>query len=91
MQVVRFRSAMAHADAVKAAEARLSAFRKVPGLIQKYYMDEGDGWYRGIYIWESRAAMLAYRESDLFNSIPAAYEVAGAPEVDILKIMFTIR
>ena len=42
-------------------------------------------------IWESREAMLAFRETDLAKSIPAVYEVIGAPDVDIHEMLFPLR
>lgn len=53
---------------------RLPAFNNVPGLIQKIFARDPDSnAICGIYFFEDRAALDAYRDSELAKSIPAAY------------------
>ncbi|MCB1956005.1 MAG: YdhR family protein [Rhodocyclaceae bacterium] len=63
--------------------ARVPRFREVPGLIQKIYgRDPASGAACGIYFFESREALLAFRESELARTIPSAFEATEVrPEV----------
>ena len=74
------------------AENRRPAFAQVPGLQQKYFvkLDE-PGRYGGVYIWESREAMEAYRASGLAASTGEAYEVTGETEVETAEILAALR
>jgi Putative mono-oxygenase ydhR len=54
---------------------RRPRFLEVPGLIQKVYgRDEATGDTCGIYFFESKEALAAFRETELAKTIPAAYE-----------------
>ena len=92
VQVVNFKSGLADAQVRARAEERAPQFRALPGLVQKYYVREpATGEYAGIYFWESEAALNEFRNSDLARSIPGAYEVIGAPRVEILEVLFPLR
>lgn len=92
VQIVRFTTAMSDEAFVKVAEERSPAFAQVPGLQQKYFvkLDE-PGRYGGVYIWENRAAMEAYRASDLAASTGDAYEVIGETEVETMEVLAALR
>jgi hypothetical protein len=50
-------------------------FREVPGLVQKIYGRDGaTGDVCGIYFFESKDALEAFRETELARTIPSAYE-----------------
>lgn len=54
---------------------RRPRFKEVPGLIQKVYgRDESTGEVCGIYFFESKEALAAFRETELAKTIPTAYE-----------------
>jgi len=92
IQIVKFETTLTEDEVVAVANERIEKFRALPGLIQKYYVRlAGPNHYGGVYIWESREAMAAYRQSDLASSIPAAYQVKGAPTIEILEAMFPLR
>lgn len=92
VQFVKFESGLTDDDVRRTMEERAPQFRALPGLVQKYYVHEPEtGEYAGIYIWESEEALDEFRNSDLARSIPAAYEVAGAPRVEILEVLFPLR
>ena len=92
IQLVRFESELAEDEVLAVARERADRFRAMPGLLQKYYVRLGQpNRYGGVYIWESRDAMNAYRESDLAASIPEAYKVVGKPNVEILETLFRLR
>lgn len=92
MQIVRFQSSLPFEEVQKTAEARSAEFQNVPGLIQKYYFRaEEPGHYGGVYIWDSRQSLAAYRDSELAATIPQAYKVLGPPQVEVVEIAFTLR
>jgi hypothetical protein len=78
MGAILFVRAMSGVDA-KELERRLlerrPRFLEVPGLLQKIYgRDPATGAVCGIYFFENRAALVAFRESELAKTISTAYE-----------------
>ena len=54
---------------------RRPRFCDVPGLVQKLYgRDDATGDVCGIYFFESKEALAAFRETELARTIPDAYE-----------------
>lgn len=52
------------------AESIAPAFAGLPGLVSKTWLaNEETNTYGGVYIWESREAMEAYKESDIYKGI----------------------
>ena len=47
--------------------------------------------FAGVYIWDSMESLQSYRESELAASIPEAYKLLEAPDIEILDIMFQLR
>jgi quinol monooxygenase YgiN len=92
VQFVQFETSLSEKEVLAIAKERAPQFRAIPDLVQKYYLKlDKPNHYGGFYIWKSRAAMLAYRESELAKTIAAAYKVVGAPDVDIHEILFELR
>ena len=92
VQFVRFESALSEEEVLAVAEERAPQFRAVPDLVQKFYLKlDKPNHYGGFYIWKSREAMMAFRETELAKTIPAAYQVVGAPDVDIHTMLFPLR
>lgn len=62
---------------------RRPRFREVAGLIQKIYgRDETTGEFCGIYFFEDRSDLDAFRETELAKTIPSAYEALEVrPEI----------
>ena len=92
VQLVQFDSTLSEAECTKVARAREARYAATPGLIQKYYL-KGDkpNHYAGILIWDSKASMAAFRETELAQTVPTAYAVVGAPQVTISEMMFPLR
>ena len=68
VQLVQFESTLTEAECTKVAREREARYAATPGLIQKYYLKgETPNHYAGIMIWDSRASMAAFRETDLFK------------------------
>lgn len=92
VQFVQFESTLSLEEAMDVAQSRAPEFRKVPGLVQKHYLKLGKpNHFGGFYIWESKEAMMAFRETELAKTIPAAYRVVSAPDVEIHEHLFSLR
>ena len=92
LQVVKIRSSLSEEDLLRTARERAELFRELPGLLQKYYVRLGEeGEYGGFYFWESREAMMNFRESDLPKTMPEAYRLTEPPRVEVYEVMFQLR
>ena len=92
IQIIKLKSSLPEEELLKKARERVPQFKALPGLLQKYYVKTGQpGQYAGIYVWDSPDSLQSYRESDLAKSIPGAYEIVEAPEIEIMDILFQLR
>ena len=92
LQFVKLKSNLAEDVLLAKAKEREPEFKKIPGLMQKYYVQlKEEGSYGGVYIWDSPDSLQAFKDSDLAKSIPQAYEVLAPPSIDIMNIMFQLR
>lgn len=92
VQFVQFETPLSEEDVMAVAKERAPEFRAIPDLVQKFYLKlDKPNHYGGFYIWKSREAMLAFRETELAKSIPSAYKVVGTPVVDIHEVLFPLR
>jgi heme-degrading monooxygenase HmoA len=90
--LVRFKSPLSFDEVMNVVEERAPEFRALAGLQQKYYLQDADsGEYAGFYLWESPDALAAYRESELRATIAQAYQVEGAPRVEVYRVIKTLR
>ena len=92
LQIIRLKSSLSEEELLKKAREREPQFKAIPGLLQKYYVKMGNpGEFGGIYVWDSKESLQAYRASDLAASIPKAYKTIEAPDIETLDILFTLR
>jgi heme-degrading monooxygenase HmoA len=92
VQIVRFRSALSDEEVLKLYGARAPRYRSVAGLVQKYYLRYPEtGEHGAVYVWESQAALAAFRESDLARSIGDAYRVQGEKRVEPAEVVMVLR
>lgn len=92
IQIIKLKSNLPEEELLKRAKAREPQFKAIPGLLQKYYVKlKQAGQYGGIYVWDSQESLNAYRASDLASSIPQAYEITEAPNIEILDIISQLR
>jgi len=92
LQVIKLKSNLPEEELLKRAREREPQFKATPGLLQKYYVKTGQpGQYGGVYVWDSPEALQSYRGSDLAKSIPEAYEITEAPDIEIMDILFQLR
>lgn len=92
VQIITLKSELPENELLEIAQERSERFKELPGLIQKYYLrlDE-PGMYRGIYIWDSKKSMMAFKQSELAATIPTAYKIQGKPDVKISNLLFQLR
>jgi heme-degrading monooxygenase HmoA len=92
LQIVKLRTGLTDEELLRIARERAPRFRALPGLLQKYYVRRGGpGEFAGVYLWDSRASMEAFRESQLARSIPEAYQVVEPPVVEVGEVLFPLR
>ena len=92
IQFVRLKSNLPEEDLMAKAKEREPAFKAIPGLLQKYYVNlNEEGAYGGIYVWDKPESIQTFRESDLAKSIPQAYEVIEAPNIELMDVLFKLR
>lgn len=92
IQIVRLKSNLGEEELLRRARERKPQFEAQPGLIQKYYtkLKEPEE-YCGLYVWDSPESLMAFRETDLAKSIPEAYEVIEAPNIELMNVLFQLR
>jgi hypothetical protein len=72
---VRVKSDLDEEELERRLIERRPRFCEVPGLVQKFYgRDEATGDVCGIYFFEDQAALAAFQETELAQTIPSAYE-----------------
>ncbi|OJJ17035.1 hypothetical protein BKI52_30430 [marine bacterium AO1-C] len=92
LQIIKLKSDLPEDELLKRAKEREPQFKSIAGLLQKYYVKTSQsGEYGGIYVWDSAESMQAYLQSDLAKSIPGAYEINGAPNIEMMDIIFQLR
>ncbi len=92
LQIIKLKSNLPEEELLAKAKEREPQFNAIPGLLQKYYVKTDQvGQYGGIYVWDSQESLKSYRESDLAKSIPEAYEIVEAPNIEIMDILFQLR
>ncbi|MET0028967.1 MAG: YdhR family protein [Candidatus Thiodiazotropha sp.] len=88
---VRIKSGLDVDELDRRIEERRPRFLEVPGLLQKIYArDEASGDTCGIYFFESKQAMAAFRDTELAKSIPAAYEAIEVRR-EVYEVLFPLK
>ncbi|MGW8316522.1 MAG: YdhR family protein [Bacteroidales bacterium] len=92
IQIIKLKSGLTEEELLKVAREREPMFRAIPGLLQKYYTKlDQPGQYGGVYVWDSKESLQEYRASDLATSIPEAYQLIEAPDIEVLDVLFQLR
>ena len=92
LQIVKLRSNLSEEDLLSKAREREPQFKAIPGLVQKYYVKTGQqGVYGGVYVWDSPESLQSFQKTDLAKSIPEAYEIVTAPDIEIMDVLFQLR
>lgn len=91
-QFVQFETAMPAETLERVCLERFPQYEATPGLLQKYYLRlSRPNHYGGLMIWDGPEALARFRDGDLAKTIGSAYQVVGAPEIDVHHVMFTLR
>ncbi|MHA1936303.1 MAG: hypothetical protein ACW97A_13590 [Candidatus Thorarchaeota archaeon] len=86
-----FNSGLSREEIEKTAEERADDYRKVKGLVQKYYVDDSStGRVGGLFVFDSMDNLLAFRESDLATSTGEAYKFREPPHTNVLDVAKTL-
>lgn len=92
LQIIKLKSDLTEEELLKRAKERESNFKSISGLLQKYYVKTSEeGEYGGVYVWDSVESLQAYQQSDLAKSIPSAYSIKQAPDIEMMDIIFQLR
>lgn len=87
---VRIKSGLDVQEFDSRLQERRPRFREVPGLVQKLYgRDEATGDVCGIYFFESEQALAAFRESELAQTIPSAYEATDVRR-EVYQVLYPL-
>ncbi|MDH5712236.1 MAG: YdhR family protein [Gammaproteobacteria bacterium] len=88
---VRIKSELDPAEMDRRLNERKPRFLEVPGLIQKIYgRDEETGDACGIYFFENKEALAAFRDTELAKTIPAAYEATEVRR-EVYEVLYPLR
>lgn len=88
---VRIQSGLQFDELERRLQERRPAFLEVPGLTQKIYgRDPATGDACGIYFFESREALAAFRETELAKTIPVAYEATDVRR-EVFEVLYPLR
>ena len=88
---VRIKSRLEFEELERRLLERKPGFLEVPGLVQKIFgHDPASGDLCGIYLFESREALDAYRDTELAKSIPDAYEATDVRR-EVFEELYRLR
>ena len=87
-----FKSGLSTEEILKVSEGRAEQYRKVKGLVQKYYVQyEQSNHVGGVFVFDTDENLKAFRESELAKSTGEAYQFTEPPSTRILDIVKTLR
>ncbi len=88
---VRIKSDLEPQELDRRLNERKPRFLEVPGLIQKIYgRDEVTGDVCGIYFFENKEALAAFRDTELAKTIPTAYEATDVRR-EVYEVLYPLR
>ncbi len=89
--VMSFASGLPLEEVYSKFQQRAEKFRKVKGLLQKYYIhDKSTGEVGGVYLFDTRENLVAFRNSDFPRNTRGAYDVPGTPTFRELEVVHTL-
>ena len=88
---VRIKSNLEAKELEHRLNERKPRFLEVPGLLQKIYgRDETTGDVCGIYFFENKETLAAFRDTELAKTIPTAYEAIDVRR-EVYDVLFPLR
>ena len=92
IQIIRYKTGLSYDEVNQRFKERSDRYRKVPGLIQKYYVKfTKTGEYGGIYIWDSRESLDAWRAGNLSGTLAETYQIEGEPVRELAETMLVLH
>jgi heme-degrading monooxygenase HmoA len=91
IQIVRYKSGLSHEEVVERFQARTDAYRSVPGLLQKYYVQYPTGEYGGVYVWDSRESLTQWRETRLAGTLEETYHLTEPLTVELADVVLVLH
>ena len=87
-----FKSGLPMEEIEAMTEKRANQYLQVEGLIQKYYvMDKSTGHVGGVFIFDSKESLKAFRDSELAKSTVVAYKFVEPPTTRALEIAKVLK
>ena len=87
-----FKSGLSEEEILKNTESRAEQYLKVKGLVQKYYVQDGEtNRVGGIFVFDSEENLKAFRDSELAKSTGEVYRFTEPPHARVLEIVKTLR
>ena len=81
-----FKSGLSMDRIAETSEVREEKYRKVKGLLQKYYvMDRSTGHVGGVFVFDSKESLRTFRDSELAKSTGEAYQFPEQPQTRFLE------
>ena len=91
-QIVSFRSGLPDEEVLEMYKSRVPQYRKLKGLLQKYYLRFPEtGEHGAVYLWESDAALRDFKESELGRTIASAYKIQGTADIRMGEVVLTLH
>jgi heme-degrading monooxygenase HmoA len=92
IQTIRYKSGLSHDEVNRRFTERSDRYRKVPGLIQKYYVRFTEtGEYAGIYVWDSAESLDAWTAGNLSGTLAETYQIEGEPARELAEVMLVLH
>ena len=61
-------------------------------MIEKIYLRFRDSGESGaIYVWDSKQALNAFKETELARTIPEAYQIEGDPHIELADVHLVVQ
>ena len=92
IQIIRYKSALSFDEVNRRFNERADRYRKVPGLLQKYYVNFTDtGEFGGVYVWDSPESLDAWRAGNLSGTLADTYQIEGEPSLEFADVMLVLH
>ena len=89
---VLYKSGLPIEEIFKRFKERAEKYRNVKGLVQKLYIhDESTGHVGGIYVFDTKESLEAFKASDLAKSLGDAYQFVEPPQRRIFNLVLVLH
>ena len=87
-----FKSGLPFEEITATSEKRADRYRKVQGLLQKYYVqDKATGHVGGVFLFDSKENLKTFKDSELAKSTAIAYNFVEPPTTRVLEIAKVLK